>query len=269
MLLLLLQELARWHFKNKLLITGTPLQNSLKELWALLHFLEPAAFGSLEQFEASYSLQDSEQVRRRLVDALVLLQLELPCSTCFVSQGQAGLVAGAAASFKQLLTSACPRTRLVVSSQVSQLHTALKPHLLRRVIKDVERSLPPKSERILRVEMSPLQRRYYKWILSRNFKELNKGEAVCRGVVWCRMGARHTAVGWCLGRRRPGRVICVQNHRVWAHRLHVSGFSKLFGMRASCHITSASTSAWLHKPTVWHCCDLSYQPLQARAAAAT
>jgi SNF2 family DNA or RNA helicase len=63
--------------------------------------------------------------------------------------------------------------------QVSQLHAVLKPHLLRRVIKDVEKSLPPKNERILRVEMSPLQRQYYKWILSRNFKELNKGEA-CR-----------------------------------------------------------------------------------------
>lgn len=43
------------------------------------------------------------------------------------------------------------------------------------MIKDVEKSLPPKHERILRVEMSPLQRQYYKWILSRNFKELNKG----------------------------------------------------------------------------------------------
>lgn len=59
--------------------------------------------------------------------------------------------------------------------QVSQLHAVLKPHLLRRVIKEVEKSLPPKNERILRVEMSPLQRQYYKWILSRNFKELNKG----------------------------------------------------------------------------------------------
>ncbi len=34
-------ELSSWHFRNKLLVTGTPLQNSLKELWALLHFLEP------------------------------------------------------------------------------------------------------------------------------------------------------------------------------------------------------------------------------------
>ena len=44
------------------------------------------------------------------------------------------------------------------------------------MIKEVERSLPPKNERILRVEMTPLQRQYYKWILSRNFKDLNKGE---------------------------------------------------------------------------------------------
>ncbi len=58
---------------------------------------------------------------------------------------------------------------------LTSLHTALRPHLLRRVIKDVEKSLPPKNERILRVEMTPLQKQYYKWILQRNFKELNKG----------------------------------------------------------------------------------------------
>lgn len=59
---------------------------------------------------------------------------------------------------------------------LTSLHAALRPHLLRRVIKDVEKSLPPKNERILRVEMTPLQKQYYKWILQRNFKELNKGE---------------------------------------------------------------------------------------------
>lgn len=51
----------------------------------------------------------------------------------------------------------------------------LRPHLLRRVIKDVEKSLPPKHERVLRVEMTPLQKQYYRWILTRNFSELNKG----------------------------------------------------------------------------------------------
>lgn len=62
------------------------------------------------------------------------------------------------------------RYNLSDAASVSMLHAALKPHLLRRVIKDVEKSLPPKNERILRVDMTPLQRQYYKWILSRNFK---------------------------------------------------------------------------------------------------
>ena len=38
-------------------------------------------------------------------------------------------------------------------------------------------SLPPKNERVLRVGMTPLQRQYYRWILSRNFRELNKARA--------------------------------------------------------------------------------------------
>ncbi len=36
-------------------------------------------------------------------------------------------------------------------------------------------SLPAKSERILRVEMSPMQKKYSEWIMAKNFKELNKG----------------------------------------------------------------------------------------------
>lgn len=59
---------------------------------------------------------------------------------------------------------------------------SLRPYLLRRMIKDVEKSLPPKSERILRVDMTPLQKQYYKWLITRNFKELNKG-AVQTGAI--------------------------------------------------------------------------------------
>jgi chromodomain-helicase-DNA-binding protein 1 len=114
----LYRELSQWNFKSKLLVTGTPLQNNMRELWCLLHFLHPEKFPSAEEFEANYDTKE-----------------------------QAG---------------------------VQRLHQALGPHLLRRVIKDVEKSLPPKNERILRVPMTPLQKQYYRWILTRNFKELNK-----------------------------------------------------------------------------------------------
>lgn len=64
---------------------------------------------------------------------------------------------------------------IAMTTQVATLHKDIGPHLLRRVVKDVEKSLPPKIERILRVEMSPMQRNIYTAILKRNFAELNKG----------------------------------------------------------------------------------------------
>jgi chromodomain-helicase-DNA-binding protein 1 len=44
----------------------------------------------------------------------------------------------------------------------SKLHKELEPFLLRRVKKDVEKSLPAKTEQILRVEMTKSQKQYYK-----------------------------------------------------------------------------------------------------------
>lgn len=46
---------------------------------------------------------------------------------------------------------------------------------MRRVKKDVEKSLPAKVEQILRVEMTSLQKQYYKWILTKNYSALRKG----------------------------------------------------------------------------------------------
>ncbi|KAL7487630.1 hypothetical protein ACHAW6_013214 [Cyclotella cf. meneghiniana] len=46
-----------------LLLTGTPLQNSTEELWALLHFCDPISFGSKDEFTAKFGqLTDASQV---------------------------------------------------------------------------------------------------------------------------------------------------------------------------------------------------------------
>jgi chromodomain-helicase-DNA-binding protein 1 len=58
--------------------------------------------------------------------------------------------------------------------RITELHNMLKPHLLRRLKKDVEKSIPAKSEKILKVPMSRMQKQYYKWILTKNFGEINK-----------------------------------------------------------------------------------------------
>lgn len=51
--------------------------------------------------------------------------------------------------------------------KIKQLHTQLEALMLRRLKKDVLTSLPTKSERILRVEMSAMQTHFYKNILTK------------------------------------------------------------------------------------------------------
>jgi chromodomain-helicase-DNA-binding protein 7 len=116
----LFEELATVPRDFCLLLTGTPLQNSTEELWALLNFADPVAFASKDTFFEKFG---------QLTDA----------------------------------------------KQVSDLHSILKPYLLRRVKEDVEKSLPPKEETILEVSLTPIQKTYYKAIYEKNTSFLFKG----------------------------------------------------------------------------------------------
>ncbi|KAH6652782.1 SNF2 family N-terminal domain-containing protein [Truncatella angustata] len=55
------QVIRMFNSRNRLLITGTPLQNNLHELWALLNFLLPDVFGDAEAFDQWFSGQDQDQ----------------------------------------------------------------------------------------------------------------------------------------------------------------------------------------------------------------
>lgn len=57
----LAQIIRLFSSRNRLLITGTPLQNNLHELWALLNFLLPDVFGDSEAFDQWFSNQDADQ----------------------------------------------------------------------------------------------------------------------------------------------------------------------------------------------------------------
>ncbi|KAL8947030.1 MAG: hypothetical protein Q9222_006649 [Ikaeria aurantiellina] len=57
----LAQIIRLFNSRNRLLITGTPLQNNLHELWALLNFLLPDVFGDSEAFDSWFSNQEEDQ----------------------------------------------------------------------------------------------------------------------------------------------------------------------------------------------------------------
>ncbi|CAI8504160.1 unnamed protein product [Hanseniaspora opuntiae] len=52
---------------NKILITGTPLQNNLIELWSLLNFIMPNIFSDYEEFNKWFDSTDIHQIDKQLI----------------------------------------------------------------------------------------------------------------------------------------------------------------------------------------------------------
>ncbi len=56
--------LERFEFRFKVLLTGTPIQNHLAELFALLHFLDPVKFADPKAFPMESSDLETEEAVR-------------------------------------------------------------------------------------------------------------------------------------------------------------------------------------------------------------
>ncbi|CAM6104661.1 unnamed protein product [Calypogeia fissa] len=70
------QTLLNFNSKRRILLTGTPLQNDLMELWSLMHFLMPHVFQSHQEFRDWFSnpitgmVEGQEQINKEVVDRL-------------------------------------------------------------------------------------------------------------------------------------------------------------------------------------------------------
>uniref|UniRef100_A0A164Y5N0 Helicase ATP-binding domain-containing protein n=1 Tax=Daucus carota subsp. sativus TaxID=79200 RepID=A0A164Y5N0_DAUCS len=126
----LLKELKHLPVENKLLLTGTPLQNNLAELWSLLNFILPDIFSSHEEFESWFDLSGK----------------------CNNKAGKEEL----------------EETRQ--SQVVSKLHAILRPFLLRRMKEDVEQMLPRKKEIILYATMTEYQKNFQEHLVNRTLE---------------------------------------------------------------------------------------------------
>ena len=136
----LIRELQQFQSANRLLITGTPLQNNLVELWSLLHFLLPTVFDKLSTFESWFDFSGLKDK----------------------------------SNFEQLLSE--ERQQYLVKS----LHAVLKPFLLRRVKTDVESLMPKKREYVLYAPLTPMQRELYQAILDGTSRSYLEDKAVER-----------------------------------------------------------------------------------------
>lgn len=112
---------------NRLIITGTPLQNNLNELWSLLNFILPDIFSDLNLFQQWFNFEELTSFEKDEDDA----------------------------ETKQLIKVE------IQENLIKNLHTILKPFLLRRVKREVIKDLPPKKEYIIHIPLSPVQEKLY------------------------------------------------------------------------------------------------------------
>lgn len=110
----------------RLILTGTPLQNNLSELWAMLNFTLPNIFKSAKTFDEWFN-------------------------TPFANTGSQDKIE--LTEEEQILV-------------IRRLHKVLRPFLLRRLKKDVEKDLPDKTEKVIKCRFSALQARLYKQMVT-------------------------------------------------------------------------------------------------------
>ncbi len=63
---------------------------------------------------------------------------------------------------------------LTVKDRIDEMHERIRPYILRRLKEDVEKSVPPKEETLIEVELSLVQKQYYRAIYEKNVQFLCK-----------------------------------------------------------------------------------------------
>ena len=110
----------QYGFQSRVLMSGTPLQNSLEELWTLLNFIEPFKFPDLDEFKMRFGYMESQE-------------------------------------------------------EVESLQQMISPYMLRRVKEDVAKDIPAKEETVIDVELTSIQKQFYRAIFEHNHAFLSIG----------------------------------------------------------------------------------------------
>lgn len=148
------QTLLGFNTRARLLLTGTPLQNNLTELWSLLFFLMPSengvgGFADLKEFHDWFARPESqilEHGREQMDD----------------------------------------EARAIIA----KLHKVLRPYLLRRLKADVEKQMPAKIEHVEFCRLSKRQRELYDGFLARSETRETLSSGNYLSIINCLMQLR-------------------------------------------------------------------------------
>ncbi|KAL8364805.1 hypothetical protein RB595_003873 [Gaeumannomyces hyphopodioides] len=148
------QTLLGFNTQARLLLTGTPLQNNLTELWSLLFFLMPSengvgGFADLNEFHDWFGRPES-----------------------------------------QILESGRDQMDDEARAIISKLHKVLRPYLLRRLKADVEKQMPAKYEHVELCRLSKRQRELYDGFLSRSDTRATLASGNYLSIINCLMQLR-------------------------------------------------------------------------------
>lgn len=148
------RTLLGFNTQARLLLTGTPLQNNLTELWSLLFFLMPSengvgGFADLQEFQDWFHKPES-----------------------------------------QILESGREQMDEEARAIISKLHKVLRPYLLRRLKADVEKQMPGKYEHVEFCRLSKRQRELYDGFLSRADTKETLASGNYMSIINCLMQLR-------------------------------------------------------------------------------
>jgi len=111
-------QTSQWAFRlkadHRIVMTGTPLENRLDDLWSQFHFIMPGFLGSRKNFLANDAVRAGTSTSKEIVEA-----------------------------------------------RLSSLRERIRPFLLRRLKQNVATELPPRTEMLRRVDLSPREERMY------------------------------------------------------------------------------------------------------------
>lgn len=152
---ILYKKLSELNVQHSMLLTGTPLQNNIQELWSLLSFILPGLFHSNSDFQQWFNRPFEGNSNAPSIEMKVAKDASC-CSPATSSSGAEKKVI-----YRLLVSNQVENTSSLTSDQrlriIQSLHRVLKPFFLRRVKSEVAIDLPPKVEKILYCPMYPLQ----------------------------------------------------------------------------------------------------------------